>query len=164
MSIAWLVALAITACLSPGKWKILEIVFAGVAAAIHTVPTGFPGTAPPGPAIPEVAIAQSVPRILQAPVAICSTTCWLTAPYFSKSIDETPNMLCFTVLQYATIDPLKISEQPAIAVIEEAIEPPVQLSAVPTVYPVFLSTARTNSDTDSSPCAIVNGSIISKRF
>ena len=44
------------------------------AAAIQTVPTGFSGVPPPGPAMPEVATAQSQPNTRIAPNAICSTT------------------------------------------------------------------------------------------
>ena len=52
----------------------------GVLTAMHTVPTGLSGVPPPGPAMPDVAMAQSVPNALHAPLTISSTTGMLTAP------------------------------------------------------------------------------------
>ena len=44
----------------------------------------FAGNSSPGPAIPEVATAQSVAHTRHAPSAICSTTGRLTAPYVAR--------------------------------------------------------------------------------
>ncbi len=40
------------------------------AQANHTVPTGFPGTAPPGPAMPVTATAICAPDRFKAPNAM----------------------------------------------------------------------------------------------
>lgn len=45
-------------------------------------PTGLSSEPPEGPAIPEVAMAQSVCIAWHAPIAIASTTGMLTAPCF----------------------------------------------------------------------------------
>lgn len=50
--------------------------------AIQTVPTGFSGVPPPGPAIPVVATEKSVSSLSNTPAAIASAHSLLTAPCF----------------------------------------------------------------------------------
>ncbi len=100
---------------------------------MQTVPTGFPGTAPPGPAMPLVARAMSHPRALRAPEAISLTTGMLTAPWASSDASLTSSRRRFTSLEYDTTPPSMAAELPGSAVIVWAMLPPVQLSAVPTV-------------------------------
>ena len=73
-------ARSITRARSPGKWKVAVAVPSGVAKAMQTVPTGFSGVPPEGPAMPDVATAQSAPSALRAPSAICRATGSETAP------------------------------------------------------------------------------------
>ena len=56
-----------------------------------TRPTGLVGVAPPGPAIPVVAIERLTPARASAPSAIASATSLLTAPTRSSSAAETPS-------------------------------------------------------------------------
>src|SRR6185436_871897 len=60
------------------------------ASANHTVPTGLPGTAPPGPAMPLTAMAILAPVRPSAPSAMARTTASLTAPSVSMSFSGTP--------------------------------------------------------------------------
>ena len=114
-------------------------------AAIHTVPTGFSTVPPPGPAIPDVATAQSAPVSTETPCTICITTCSLTAPYLSRVSLSTPSTFVLTSLWYATTPPSIIDEHPGTEVIAAATEPPVQLSAVAMDNPRFC-----RSDTSST--------------
>ena len=98
--------------------------------ATHTVPTGFSGVPPPGPATPDVATAQSAPKRSETPFTISRTTSSLTAPCSHKVSFLTPRTLCFILLWYATTPPSITSEHPAIRVTAPATAPPVQLSAV----------------------------------
>jgi SHS family lactate transporter-like MFS transporter len=63
-----------------------------VAQAKHTVPTGFPGTPPPGPAIPLIASDRSAALCVSTPFAISSTVASLTAPAVSRVAAETPSI------------------------------------------------------------------------
>lgn len=90
----------------------------------------FSGVPPPGPAIPEVATAQSVFSVFIAPFTISVTVSRLTAPCFSNVSADTCSKDIFISLEYATIPPLKYSELPGTEVIKAEIPPPVQLSAV----------------------------------
>jgi len=77
----------------------------GTAAAMATVPTGFSGVPPPGPAMPVIATAVSTPVARNTPSSIARATGSLTAPY-SSSIDcGTPRSRILTPLSYATIAP-----------------------------------------------------------
>ena len=67
--------------------------------AIHTVPTGFSTLPPPGPAIPEVAIAQSEDNNLCTPDTICKTVSLLTAPKPDNISDDTFKTRVFTSLE-----------------------------------------------------------------
>jgi hypothetical protein len=63
----------------------------GRASASHTVPTGLPGTAPPGPAMPVTATARCTGARFSAPSAIASATGSLTAPCARSSASGTPS-------------------------------------------------------------------------
>lgn len=82
---------------APNRWH-HAIAPSGPATAIHTVPTGLSSVPPPGPATPEVAIAQVVPMALRAPIAIAFTTGSLTAPWSSMSLESTSKKPVFTAL------------------------------------------------------------------
>ena len=72
-----------------------------MATAIQTVPTGFSGVPPVGPAMPEVATAQSEFIDFIAPLAISMTTSSQTAPFFSRVSGFTPNKFTFISSEYA---------------------------------------------------------------
>jgi hypothetical protein len=63
------------------KEKHFETVSFLFATAIQTVPTGFSGVPPSGPAMPETAMLQSTFAICNMFFDICSTTSLLTAPF-----------------------------------------------------------------------------------
>ncbi len=65
------------------------------AQASHTVPTGFSGVPPPGPAIPLTATATSAPERSRAPSAIALTTGSLTAPQRFRTSSGTPSISVF---------------------------------------------------------------------
>ena len=65
--IAVVVARSITRLRLPGKWCVAETMPRGDFTAIHTVPTGLSGVPPPGPAMPDVTIEQSVSITWHAP-------------------------------------------------------------------------------------------------
>ena len=66
----------------------------------HTVPTGFPGPPPSGPAMPVTATAYEAPVRLIAPRAMARATASLTAPCAHKSERVTPSVApwlrCYT--------------------------------------------------------------------
>jgi hypothetical protein len=57
-----------------------------------TRPTGFPGTAPVGPAMPVIEIAMSLGLFFSAPSAISRATSSLTAPKRFRVRGETPSI------------------------------------------------------------------------
>ena len=57
----------------------------------QTVPTGFSGVPPSGPATPVIATAVSAPNRSTAPSAIASATSCDTAPCASMSAGSTPS-------------------------------------------------------------------------
>lgn len=81
--------------------------FSLYATAIHTVPTGFSGVPPSGPAIPVVAKEKSLPVRFRTPVAIASAHSRLTAPWVSIIFAGTPNTPVFTELAYEVTEPRK---------------------------------------------------------
>ena len=92
LTLAWVV-------LFGGNYQVLRdssTVLPFAVAAIHTVPTGFSAVPPPGPAMPDVAMAQSVCSNAATPSAICLTTGSLTAPSLSRMPRLTPNWFSFT--------------------------------------------------------------------
>jgi hypothetical protein len=72
----------------------------------QTVPTGFSGVPPPGPAIPVIATAISAPKRCNAPAAIASATGSDTAPLASISAGSTPSSSALASLEYDTTPPI----------------------------------------------------------
>ena len=96
---------------------------------MHTVPTGFSGVPPVGPATPVIAREALDPSRLATPRAIASATGSLTAPVSSSSRRGTPRTFSFTSSSYATTPPAKTAEEPGIAVRRSPMRPPVHDSA-----------------------------------
>jgi len=69
------------------------------AAAKCTRPTGFPGVAPPGPAMPVMATARSTSAFSSAPIAIAVAVSRLTAPKVSSVETVTPSIACLASLE-----------------------------------------------------------------
>jgi len=69
------------------------------ATARCTRPTGLPGVAPPGPAMPVMATARSTSAFSSAPNAIATTVSLLTAPKVSSVAVATPSMACLASLE-----------------------------------------------------------------
>lgn len=101
----------------------------------HTVPTGFCGDPPPGPAMPVKLSAHVDPIAARTPVAIARATGKETAPIARSCESATPKSPTFTEFEYATTDPTKTSETPACDVSKDDSNPPVQLSANAIVSP-----------------------------
>src|SRR5438876_1028038 len=100
-------------------------------AASHTVPTGFSGVPPPGPAIPVTAMVQSAENSRCAPSAIARTVASETAPYASRVSSGTLSAAVLITSAYATTPPMKVSDAPGMLVIRSPIIPPVHDSATP---------------------------------
>src|ERR1700730_9579410 len=62
------------------------------ATAKCTRPTGLPGVAPPGPAIPVMETARSTPAFSSAPIAIAVAVSLLTAPNAESVVALTPSI------------------------------------------------------------------------
>src|SRR5207244_1193432 len=114
---------------SPGNTRFTARVVVCTRAASHTVPTGFSGVPPPGPAIPVTAIVQSTENRRWVPSAIARTVSSETAPWASSVSSGTLSAAVLITSAYATTPPMKVSEAPGIAVIRSAIMPPVHDSA-----------------------------------
>ena len=67
--------------------------------AKQTVPTGLPGTAPPGPAMPVVDSATWPALLASAPCAIAAATSSLTAPNCAISAAGTPSIADFDAFE-----------------------------------------------------------------
>ena len=80
----------------PGKWQQRAQVSDASARPIHTVPTGLPGSAPPGPAMPVADTATSQPSAARAPSAMAHAVSSLTAPIKASVSRPTPNTSRFT--------------------------------------------------------------------
>ena len=98
--------------------------------ASQTVPTGLPGTAPPGPAIPVTATAIETLARRRAPCAMARATTSLTAPCLCSIASGTPRVRALAALLYVTKPSSTHCELPATSVSALAIHPPVQDSAV----------------------------------
>ncbi len=68
---------------------------------IHTVPTGLPGSAPPGPAMPVTDTATSASSSRRAPWAMARAVSALTAPCRSSVSRGTPRTLVLHVVHVA---------------------------------------------------------------
>jgi hypothetical protein len=77
--------------LQPLRADLRPRVASAAASASHTVPTGLPGTAPPGPAMPVTATARCTGARVSAPSAIARATGSLTAPWVRSSASGTPS-------------------------------------------------------------------------
>src|SRR6202035_3924492 len=100
------------------------------ATAKCTRPTGLPGVAPPGPAMPVMETARSTPARSSAPTAIAIAVSLLTAPKLSSVVALTPSIARLASLEYVTKPRSMTSEEPGISVSAPATRPPVQDSAV----------------------------------
>src|SRR3954449_8040845 len=100
------------------------------ATAKCTRPTGLPGVAPPGPAMPVMETARSTPAFSSAPIAIAVAVSLLTAPKLSSVVALTPSTARLASLEYVTKPRSITSEAPGISVSAPATSPPVQDSAV----------------------------------
>src|SRR5581483_6180479 len=109
----------------------------------HTVPTGFSGVPPSGPAMPVIDAAQVAPDLRRAPSAIARTTGSLTAPCCWRRSRGTPRALCFISFEYVTKPPAIHFELPATSVSSWDKRPPVQLSAQQIVSPLRASSSPT---------------------
>ena len=74
---------------------------------ITTVPTGFSGIPPVGPATPEIAMAISTFKCFNAPSTNYKTICLLTAPKDVNVSSLTPKKCCLISFEYAITLPLK---------------------------------------------------------
>ncbi len=106
--------------------------------AINTMPTGFEGEAPPGPAIP----------VMPIPMSVCPNCLTFFASRSAVSLDTAPccfntsagmlSSLIFVSLAYAIIPKVKYFELPGIFVRESATRPPVHDSANASVSLFFV--------------------------
>ena len=143
---AWRTAASRTAARSPRKrLSCVSITTrrpSRVAKPNQTVPTGLPGTAPPGPAIPLIDTARSAPLRRNACRASSATVASLTAPWRLRVVARTPRSRRLAASEYTTQPAKNQFEAPAGSVNARASPPPVQDSAVATVRP-RLSRRRT---------------------
>src|SRR6201996_8977445 len=100
------------------------------ATAKCTSPTGLPGTAPPGPAMPVIATARSTSARSSAPTAIWIAVSLLTAPKVASVSASTPSIARLASFEYVTKPRSITSDEPGISVKAPATSPPVQDSAV----------------------------------
>src|SRR6266550_1396730 len=126
----WRTALRPTA---PKRHSRCRILPSRAATAKCTRPTGLPGVAPPGPAMPVVETARSTPAFSKAPIAIAVAVSLLTAPNVASVVALTPSIARLASLEYVTKPRSITSEEPGISVSAPATRPPVQDSAVATV-------------------------------
>src|SRR5947207_4276402 len=126
----WRTALRPTARKRHSRCRILP---SRAATAKCTRPTGLPGVAPPGPAMPVMATARSTPAFSKAPIAIAVAVSLLTAPNVASVVALTPSIARLASLEYVTKPRSITSEDPGISVSAPATRPPVQDSAVATV-------------------------------
>src|SRR5262249_18550368 len=70
-----------------------------LAHAKHTIPTGFSGVPPAGPATPVTAIASCARLRFKAPEAISLAVCSLTAPWRDRVDPRTPSSSFFEAFE-----------------------------------------------------------------
>ncbi len=75
--------------------------------AKKTVPAGFSGVPPSGPAIPVTDAARSDPKRARAPLAISRAVSSETAPNRRRVSGATPSISCFDESEYDTTVPTK---------------------------------------------------------
>src|SRR5438093_1534558 len=110
---------------SPGNTRRTARVSVWTRAASHTVPTGFSGVPPPGPAIPVTAMLASAEKSRWAPSAIARTVSSETAPWAWSVSSGTLSAAVLMTSAYATTPPMNVSDAPATSVIRFATRPPV---------------------------------------
>src|SRR5438046_9060721 len=96
---------------SPGNTRRTARAAVWTRAANHTVPTGFSGVPPPGPAIPVTAMVQSAEKRRCAPSAIARTVSSETAPYASRVSSGTLSAAVLITSAYATTPPMKVRSE-----------------------------------------------------
>jgi len=101
---------------------------------MHTVPTGLSSVPPVGPAIPLIEIEKSDPLFLKAPSAISFTTLSLTAPSAKSVSLVTPRVFNFALFEYVIKPKPYQFELPGMPVNSFPTQPPVQDSAVETLF------------------------------
>lgn len=101
----------------------------------HTVPTGFSGLPPVGPAIPVTERTKGAGVVADNPWTMAKAVWPETAPHWASVEAETPRNRCFASLEYVTKPPQNTSEAPATLVSRWATSPPVHDSATATVRP-----------------------------
>lgn len=84
---------------APKRHSLCAIRPSRAATARCTNPTGFPGVAPPGPAMPVIETARSTSACSSAPNAIAVAVSLLTAPNVSSVEVLTPSIACLAALE-----------------------------------------------------------------
>src|SRR5258708_2811051 len=116
--------------IAPKRHSRCTILPSRAATAKCTRPTGLPGVAPPGPAMPVMATARSTSARSSAPIAIAVAVSLLTAPKVASVVVLTPSIARLASLEYVTKPRSITSDEPGISVSAPATRPPVQDSAV----------------------------------
>jgi coenzyme Q-binding protein COQ10 len=78
--------------IAPKRHSRCRILPSRAATAKCTRPTGLPGVAPPGPAMPVMETARSTPAFSSAPIAIAVAVSLLTAPNVARVVALTPSI------------------------------------------------------------------------
>ena len=97
----------------------------------HTVPTGLPGTAPPGPAIPVMDTESCAPECSRAPQAISRAVSQLTAPNAASVSAFTPSISSLARFVYVIKPRSYHSLDPGTAVISKPRPPPCNSQPLP---------------------------------
>src|SRR3981081_3229980 len=116
--------------LAPKRHSRCRILPSRAATAKCTRPTGLPGVATPGPAMPVMETARSTPAFSSAPIAIAVAVSLLTAPKVASVVALPPSIARLASLEYVTKPRSMTSDEPGISVSAPATRPPVQDSAV----------------------------------
>src|SRR3981081_920616 len=116
--------------MAPNRHSRCRILPSRAATAKCTSPTGLPGVAPPGPAMPVMETARSTPAFSSAPIAIAVAVSLLTAPKVASVVALPPSIARLASLEYVTKPRSITSDEPGISVSAPATRPPVQDSAV----------------------------------
>src|SRR5256885_5928225 len=112
-----------TSSRSTGNTRFTARVSVSTRAASHTLPPGFSGVAPPGPAIPVTAMLASVEKSRWAPSAIARTVSSETAPCACSVSSGTLRAAVLMTSAYATTPPMNVSDAPGMLVMRSATMP-----------------------------------------
>ncbi len=118
---------------SPGSWSVRSSRPLPDETETQTMPTGFSGVPPPGPAMPVMPTPTSAPNRPRAPSARATATSGETAPTRAINDSGTSASATLASFEYTTTPPSTYSDEPARSVSRPAISPPVQDSATATV-------------------------------